>query len=145
MPRNVLVLWRYSEALDSEGMSHDFRSVGGQMRGVKKGDRLFFCATSGDELYLLGLGEVKKVSRERNARLQAKFGGYSAVCKNLSRPFKILPLRTLKWRLRFESTAADRLHQKVRLALQVQRHRILTQASADLLAKKLGEDVATLE
>ena len=117
------------------------------MKAVHKGDRLFICATSADELYLLGLLQVRKVVRERSPGLRAKFGNYRADCRNLSGVFKILPLRKRKWQLRFVNTKekSDRLHPDVTLALQVRAHRFLSDQSANLLTKMLGEEVASVE
>jgi hypothetical protein len=145
MARNILVLWRWSEALECEGQSGNFGSIGGQMKGVHKGDRLFICATATDELYLLGLLQVRKVMKERSSSLRAEFGNYRALCRNLSGIFKILPLGKRKRQLRFVNTKADRLDANVTLALQVRTHRFLSDQSADLLTKMLGEDVAAVE
>ncbi len=145
MSRNILVLWRWSEALASEGWDGHMSSVGGQMKAVRKGDRLFICATSEGELYLLGLLQVKKVVPESDSALQAEFGNYRAVCHNLGGPFKILPLRKRKWQLRFVNTAADRLNPKATLAMQVRNHRFLSDTSADMLTKMLGDDVALVQ
>jgi hypothetical protein len=145
MARDILVLWRWSEALDSEGQGGSFDSIGGQMKAVHKGDRLFICATSADELYLLGLLQVRKVAKERSPGLRAEFGNYRAICRNLSGKFQILPLAKRKWQLRFLNTESDRLDPHVRLALQLRAHRFLSDHSADLLAKILGEKVALVE
>jgi len=132
MARNIMILWRWSEALECEGESwRHFGSVGGQMKGVKEGDRLFVCATTDGELYLLGLVQVKDVKK--------------GVCRNLSGTFKRLPLEKRKWQLRFVNTDASRLDPNVRLASQVRVHRVLSDESADLLARMLGKDVAAVE
>jgi predicted HNH restriction endonuclease len=115
------------------------------MKAVQKGDRLFICATSADELYLLGLLQVRKVVKERSSRSRAEFGDHQAICRNLSGSFKILPLGKRKWHLRFVNTQSDRLDPAVTLALQVRSHRFLSDESADLLTKMLGEEVASVE
>lgn len=115
------------------------------MKAVHKGDRLFICATSADELYLLGLLQVSRVMKERSAGLRAEFGDYRAVCRNLSGVFKILPLGKRKWQLRFVNTDSDRLDPDVTLALQVRAHRFLSDRSAALLSKMFGEEVAAVE
>ena len=115
------------------------------MKAVNKGDRLFICATSPDELYLLGLLQVRKVVKESSPGRKAAFGDYRAICRNLSETFKILPLGKRKWQLRFLKTDSDRLDQSITLALQVRTHRFLSDESADLLTKMLGEDIASVE
>lgn len=115
------------------------------MKAVNKDDRLFICATAADELYLLGLLQVRKVVKERSPGLQANFGNYRAICRNLSGNFQIIPLGKRKWQLRFVNTDSDRLNPDIKLALQVRSHRFLNADSADLLAKMLGEDVAAVE
>jgi hypothetical protein len=115
------------------------------MKAVNKGDRLFICATTAEELYLLGLLQVRKVVKERSRGLQKEFGHYRADCRNLSGVFKILPLGKQKRQLRFVNTDSDRLDPNITLALQVRAHRFLSDDSADLLTKILGEDVASVE
>src|SRR5262245_54538485 len=132
MARNVLVLWRWSEALECDGLGGHFSSIGGQMKAVHRGDRLFICTTSADELYLLGLLQVRKVVKERRPGVRAEFGDYRAICRNLGGTFKILPLAKRKWQLRFVNTESDRLDPDVTLALQVRAHRFLSDESADL-------------
>jgi hypothetical protein len=137
MARNILILWRRTEAEGSAGEAH-FDSVGGQMKAVRKDDRLFICATRDGELYLLGLLQVRQVVKERSAGLRAEFGPYRAVCRNLSGPFKVLPVGKRKWQLRFVNTDSKRLDPNVMLALQLRAHRFLSDDSADLLSKMLG-------
>ncbi len=144
MARNILVLWRWSEAVASENYV-DFSSVGSQMKVVKKGDRLFICATTEGELYVLGLLEAKKVVREHDRGLRESFGRYRALCRNVGGPFQIIPLGRRKWQLRFVNTDSDRLDPNVKLAMQVRQHRFLSDESADILASLLGEEVATIE
>lgn len=144
MARNILVLWRWSQAVKSEGLSEK-ESIGEQMREVNKGDRLYICATSNDELYLLGILEVKRTRNETNWVLQDEFGKFRAVCRNLSGAFKRLPLGKRKWQLRFVSINADRLRRDCNLGQQLQQHRILRDESADLLAEMFGEKVASVE
>jgi predicted HNH restriction endonuclease len=115
------------------------------MKGVKKDDRLFICATIADELYLFGLLQVRKVVKERSHHIQANFGDYRAVCRNLSGNFLRRPLGKRKWQLRFVNTDSDRLNPEVKLALQVRTHRFLSDDSADLLTTMLGETIASVE
>src|SRR5438552_14436842 len=120
MARSILVLWRWSEAQRLEGYSRITHSVGGQMKAIAKGDRLFVCATSGGELYLLGLLEVSRDSRKENyAPARKKFGSHRAPCRNVGGPFMIAPLGERKWQLRFINTASERLKRGVTLALQL--------------------------
>jgi hypothetical protein len=96
-------------------------------------------------LYLLGWLQVREVVKERSPGLRAKFGNYQATCRNLGGVFKILPLGKRKWQLRFVNTESDRLAPDVALALQVRVHRFLSDGSANLLTKMLGEEVASVE
>ncbi|MFQ5424622.1 MAG: HNH endonuclease [Phycisphaerae bacterium] len=134
--RNVLVLWTWTEAQDVEG-EECWGSVGAQMRSILKGDRLFVCATHDDELFLLGIIDITKVSRLRRKH---PYGSHRAEGRNRSGPFRIIPMGSLKWRLRFESTSSYRLRPESRISSQVQSHRFLTPKSADLLSKTIRED-----
>ena len=115
------------------------------MRGLQKNDRLFICATTADELYLLGLLQVTKVNVEKNPRLQEQYGSHRAVCRNLGGVFKRLPMAARKWQLRFLNTVSDRLNRNVKLAHQVRSHRFLSDESAQVLSKMLGEEIAAVE
>ena len=103
--RDVLVLWRWRAANEVKGRPMD-GSVGAQMRALHKGDRLFVCATHLDELFLLGAIHVDRIRQTpRNP-----YGSHRAEGRNLSGPFKIIPLqRRLLTQLRFVNTANDRL------------------------------------
>ena len=142
MARNILVLWRWQEALWCKGRQLS-SSIGNQMQGVTKNDRLFICATTSNELYLLGLLQVRKVVKETKS--SDEYGSFRAICQNLSGKFKILPLGQRKWQLRFVNTNSLRLNPNVRLALQVRTHRFLSDDSADLLTTMLGKKLASNE
>jgi predicted HNH restriction endonuclease len=132
--RNVLVLWKYSEAEDCEG-EEVTGSVGSQMRGIRRGDSLFICATRDDELFLLGSIQVE---REMAARGRAaEIGSHEVRGKNTSGPFRILSMGAAKWQLRFESES-DRLAKTTAIALQVRTRRFLTSQSANLLKATLA-------
>jgi 5-methylcytosine-specific restriction endonuclease McrA len=131
--RDVLVLWRWPEANQVEGRRMD-SSVGGQMRAIRAGDRLFVCATHLDDLFLLGIMRVSRIRRVRGH----PYGSHRAQGRNLSGPFKIIALRRdLLTRLRFASTGSDRLALSRPLAHQVRAHRFLAPESARLLQQLL--------
>ena len=93
---DYLVLWRYSEARNVNG--HLVTGAAGtHAGGLKRGDRMFVVATHQDELYALG---AIKVTRSGNdwADGHSLFGA-----------FRILPLKSLKWQLRFEATLSVKL------------------------------------
>jgi hypothetical protein len=104
---------------------------------MQGGDRLFVTATRDNELYLLGLLEVSAVHRTQRAG--ARLPIYRAIAKRSSGPFRIIPLGSLKWRLRFESEA-DRLSRTSSVAMQVRKHRFLTEQSARLLQDVLKSE-----
>jgi hypothetical protein len=146
MGRNIMVLWRWSEAHACEGdASRQFNPIGSQLRTARKGDRLFVCATVAGELYLLGLLKVQEVMKERSAVLREQFGDWRARCRNLGGPFKILGLGRHKWQLRFVNSQSDRLDPNIKLAMQVRAHRFLSEESAELLERLLGSGVAARE
>lgn len=91
--RDLLVLWRHSEALQCEGDDDITNSVGGQMRHVEKGDRLFVCSTAQNELFLLGVLHVEAVKRERSPTARHLFGSHRADCTNESGGFPCHPAR----------------------------------------------------
>jgi hypothetical protein len=146
MGRNIMVLWRWSEALACEGdASRQFNPIGSQLRTARRGDRLFVCATVADELYLLGLLKVQEILKERSAVLREQFGDWRARCRNLGGPFKILALGRHKSQLRFVNSQSDRLDPTIKLAMQVRAHRFLSEESAELLERLLGSGVAARE
>src|SRR4051812_31462986 len=112
-----LVLWRWPEALEVRGVS-DVSSVGSQMRHVEPGDRLFICATRGQEVFLLGAIRIKKIEKVRSVATREALGSHRATGKNISGPFGISPLGNLKWKLRFESAEAPALLRGVHLGQQ---------------------------
>jgi len=127
---NRLILWKYSEAEDCFGTVVD-NSLGVQIQYSKPGDKLFICATKNNELFLLGQIKVSTIKKRRN--------GYLANCRNISGPFNIIPLGSVKWKLRFESDK-DRLKKGVDIALQVRAHRVLEPESANMLKKILKDE-----
>ena len=126
--RDILVLWRWKEAENSQGKAMT-GSVGAHMNGVRKGDRLFICATTEGELFLLGTIRVRRTGKRSNGQFFAE--GTNRVT------LQLLPLRKVKWQLRFESTDSDRLSKEKQIAWQVRSRRYLTPASASLLAAAL--------
>ena len=135
--RNVLILWRWEEAEACEGLSLN-RSVGGQMNSIAPGDRLFICATYNNELYLLGSIDVHKVGKVREKWSREYYGSYEARGESYG-IFSLIPLRSEKWKLRFQNTLSTRLSPTVSIANQVRSHRFLTPQSAALLSKLLSE------
>lgn len=129
---DYLVLWKYPEALRVQG-SVMTDAVGKHAEGLKNGDRMFVIATTEDELYLLGAIEVKRSGRRW------------AAGKNLSGAFRRIPLRRLKWQLRFEGTPSTRLVKTSPLAMQVRARRRLWPSSASLLLNVLATDLRELK
>src|SRR6202007_176291 len=87
--RDCLVLWKWNEALRLRGAI----GTGGRGKhsgGLKRGNRVFVWATSNNELYLLGAMEVERSGRDW-------MEGHS-----LYGPYQIIPLKGLKWKLRFQ-------------------------------------------
>jgi 5-methylcytosine-specific restriction protein A len=130
--QDILLLWRWDE--EEEGYAYD-NSVGVQLKRRSKGDRLFICETNNNELYLLGAIDVEHVERERGKDADGK---YRATGRNISGPFRRNPLRSLKWKLRFDSPS-DRLVKSSRVSSQLEAHRVLTPESAELLLKFLAD------
>ena len=126
--RNILVLWRWQEAEYHDGEPVN-RSIGGQMKGLKGGDKLFVCTTRNDELYLMGVISVSRTGKLSNNGYYASGASHG--------PFCIFPLGNLKWKLRFENTESDRLSKTTQIAWQVRRRRFLTYNSASLLLDAL--------
>lgn len=115
-----LVLWTYEEAESLKGKVVK-RARGTHAAGLTKGDRMFVVATIKDELFLLGVIEVEKAEAQ----------GCSG--RSLFKTFQIVPLKALKWRLRFSSVSSPKLSPKYPLARQVRSRRLLTAESAELL------------
>jgi hypothetical protein len=57
--RAYLVLWKWGEGERING-SVITRGEGSHSGGLKRGDRIFVCATKGDELYILGAMQIKR-------------------------------------------------------------------------------------
>ncbi|HEY7337790.1 MAG TPA: HNH endonuclease [Bryobacteraceae bacterium] len=131
--RAFLVLWKWKEALEVRGtvVTEGFGKHSG---GLKKGDRVFIWATTKGELYLLGSIVV------RRSGVDWMEG------RSLYGPFRIIPLKNLKWQIRFGQTEADRLSRHVHLALQVRSRRRCTTETIELLdavlRKAAGVDLA---
>lgn len=125
--RAYLVLWKWSEAERISGRV----ITGGRGRhsgGLKRGDRIFVWATKGHELYLLGAIQINRGGRNW------------AEGKSLYGRFQIIPLEGLKWKLRFQSTASDRLSRDAPIALQVRSRRQPTLQTVKLLERLLSKN-----
>jgi hypothetical protein len=123
--RDYLVLWKYSEALDVNGLIMT-RARGTHAGGLNTDDRMFIIATHDEEIYLLGAIKVKSS------------GGDWAKGTSLFGAFKIIPLKGLKWKLRFEATQALKLTRDKSIAWQVRSRRSLSSDSAKLLEDALS-------
>jgi hypothetical protein len=122
--RDYLVLWKYAEAMRVNGLVMT-GAEGTHADGLAKGDRVFVVATRSDELYLLGAIEVQR-SGDREAEGKSMFG-----------VFHIIPLKGLKWQLRFEATQSPKLTKDKSVAWQVRSRRLLSEGSARLLGDVL--------
>lgn len=126
--RDYLVQWKYAEALRLDGQPVT-RTYGTHSGGLMPGDRMFMVATKSNELYLLGLLEVKQ-SRNNGAQVSS-----------LSGVFRIVPLKKLKWQLRFEETSSPKLTRDSPIAMQVRARRKLSSQSTELLAHVLSTKI----
>ena len=133
--RSFLVQWQNAQAEYWVGEMPG-SSVGSHMRGLVKGDRIFVCSCDNSEIYLLGAIRVFRVGTERSGPFRGK---PSAVGKHVSGPFQMLPLRGLKWRIRFEETDFPQLSRTKSLIWQVRSRRRLAPASAELLLAALED------
>jgi len=88
---------------------------------------MFVWAVHGEELYLLGAIRVKRSGRDW------------AEGRSLYGPFKIIPLKGLKWRLRFQHTDAEKLARQTGIAMQVRARRHPTPKTVELLEKLLSD------
>jgi HNH endonuclease len=122
---DYLVLWKYTEALDLNGQPVT-EAYGTHAGGLKRGDRMFVVATHQDELYLLGAMRVARSGKDR------------ANGKSLFGAFRIVPMKGLKWRLRFQGTSAVKLSNKTGIAMQVRARRRISKDSAALLTQLLS-------
>jgi hypothetical protein len=89
---------------------------------------MFITATNKDELFLLGVIKVEKSGKAWSSGNSA-FGA-----------FQTLPLRSLKWKLRFKSLNSPQLSKVFKISSQVQARRLLTPESARLLDELLSKD-----
>ena len=124
--RAYLVLWKWSEAERINGTVIT-RGEGSHSGGLKRGDRIFVWATTGDELYILGAIQVERGGRDW-AEGQSLYG-----------PFQIVPLKRLKWRLRFQNSVSEKLSHDKSIAWQVRARRQPTPKTIELLEKLLSE------
>ena len=97
--------------------------------GLNRGDRMFVWATKDNELYLLGAIEVKRSGDDWNEG------------RSLYGPFQIIPLKGLKWKLRFQQTDSVKLSRKAPLARQVRARRRPTPETARLLEQTLAKSL----
>jgi len=126
--RDFLVLWRWREALEVQGTVVT-GAWGAHARGLNRGDRMFVWATKDNELYLLGAIEVKRSGDDWNEG------------RSLYGPFQIIPLKGLKWKLRFQQTDSVKLSRKAPLARQVRARRRPTPETARLLEQTLAKSL----
>jgi hypothetical protein len=129
---DYLVVWKYNEALSVDGQVVT-RTRGTHSGGLTRGDRMFVIATRKNELYLLGALEVQRS------------GENWAEVVSLSGVFRIVPLRRLKWQLRFEGTSSPKLSRDSPIAMQVIARRKLSAASAKLLGDVLAAKLKRME
>lgn len=121
--RDFLTLWRWGEALNVNGKTIE-SARGTHSGGLNSGDRMFVWAVSGEELYILGVIEIDESGPDW-ARGKSVYG-----------PFMMVPLKQLKWRLRFLRTKADRLI-RGNLAMQVRSRRRPDSKTVELLESRL--------
>src|SRR5258708_6383025 len=130
--RDFLVLWKWHEAQAICGTP----VTGGWGRhsgGLRRGDRTFVWATNKNELYLLGVIEIER-------------GGHDwSKGRRVYGQFQIIPLKSLKWRLRFQQSASDRLSPKASLAMQVRARRRPTPETVRLLERILQRKIESTE
>jgi hypothetical protein len=107
------------------------------MKHVEKGDVLYLCAISNDDVHLLGSLRVDNVGREASLARRKAYGRFVANGKSRFGAFGLFPLGSLKWQLRFDSPEADRISRNGPLALQLRSRRYLTTESATLLDQVL--------
>jgi hypothetical protein len=122
--RDFLVLWRWDEAERVQG-SVMTKARGTHAGGLQRGDRMFVWATKEDELFLLGAIHIERS------------GTKWAEGKSLYDAFQIVPLKELKWKLRFQQSASDRLSHEGSLAWQVRARRCPTPETVRLLERRL--------
>jgi predicted HNH restriction endonuclease len=100
-------------------------SEGHHMKGITRGDRIFVSVTDDVEIHLLGALEISGVGVGRG-------GDHLAKGKTLAGPFQMLPLGSIKWKLRFEGKH-PRLSRSKSLFWQVKTRRRLEPESAEML------------
>lgn len=140
--RCFLVLWRWEEALDQDGVEPS-SSVGDHMRGVAPGDRLYVCAVHDNDLFALGMLEVTRSRTTRDLDTRRRYFRFEAVGRSAFGPFRLLPMGPTKWQLTFAHTKSRRLSRRGNIAFQVRARRQLTAESAALLDNVLGKALDT--
>jgi predicted HNH restriction endonuclease len=129
--RDFLTLWKWEEALEVHGRVVT-RGRGKHSGGLNPGDRMFIWAVTGEELYILGAIRVKRGGKDW-AEGPSVYG-----------PFMIVPLKRLKWRMRFQNTKAARLTSD-NLAMQVRARRQPTAKTVELLEKLLSDSASRVQ
>jgi len=124
--RDFLVLWKWKEALRVQG-SVITGASGTHASGLNRGDRTFVWATNNSELYLLGAIEIKRSGSDWSEG------------RSVYGPFQIVPLKALKWKLRFQGTPAVKLSRKGSLAWQVRSRRRPTPETSRILERILSQ------
>jgi hypothetical protein len=135
---DFLVLWKWEEALRWHEKAlpdgNVVRARGKYAGGLNRGDRVFYWATKGNELYLLGAIEVKRSWRKPKSGCEGR---------SLYGPFQIIPLKEQKWKIRFQS-AVERLG-KPPFAGRVRGRRRLTPQATRLLKQILSKQLKHIE
>lgn len=131
--RSYLVCWKWHEFDNSQGIL-TYGSIGNQIRHKQPNDRLFICATDDEEVYLGGVIDLRKMPLPKQ---RSEHGDWYARGANPTGKFRRIPLRALKWQLRFISPVAVKLLQSKSLIWQLRQHRRLEPSSADGLMQLL--------
>jgi HNH endonuclease len=131
VPRDFLVLWKWDEALRLTGEIVT-SAVGTHSGSLNSGDRMFVWAVHQEELYLLGAIKVRRS------------GGNWAEGQSIYGKFQRIPLKGLKWRLRFQQTTAEKLRRDSGIAMQVRARRHPTSQSVLLLEELLNNESTSM-
>jgi HNH endonuclease len=129
--RDFLTLWKWEEALEVNG-SVASSAHGKHSGGLRPGDRMFVWAVNREELYILGVIRIKRSGKDW-AEGRSVYG-----------PFLIVPLKGLKWRLRFQNTKVVKLTSG-NLAMQVRSRRQPTAQTVELLDELLMKNARRIE
>jgi hypothetical protein len=130
--RDFLVLWKWEEALQVRGLAVQ-AAKGTHSGGLNPGDRMFIWAVHEQELYVLGAIRVQRSGRDW-AEGQSLYGR-----------FDIIPLKGMKWRLRFQHTKSNRLSTRTGLAMQVRARRCPTPKTVQILEDMLAKRAAKID